>query len=61
MKISTFCKTRFGRDDWRCPDCANSTPEINGYPALAENLANSNEGFQPEHFGQLAALETGNF
>ena len=61
MKICSACKTRFDSDDWRCTSCGFTPPEINGYPALAEKLASSNEGFHPEYFGQLAALETGNF
>lgn len=61
MKICRACNARFNSSGWRCPACGYAPPEANGYPALAAELANANEGFHPEYFGQLAALESGNF
>lgn len=41
--------------------CGHEPPHISGHPALAAEFANSNEGFRPEYFEQLAGLEAGNF
>lgn len=61
MKICSACHKRFDSDGWDCPACGYMPPVADGYPVLAAELANSNTGFHPEYFGQLAALEKGNF
>ena len=61
MKICSACSARFDNSGWDCPKCGHAPPQVNGFPALAAELANSSEGFQPEYFAQLASLEAGNF
>lgn len=61
MKICSACNARFDSGGWVCPICGYMPSEINGFPALAAELANASGGFQPEYFGQLASLEAGNF
>ena len=52
---------RFDGSGWVCPACGFAPPQLNGFPALAAELANSSDGFHPEYFEQLASLEEGNF
>jgi tRNA G46 methylase TrmB len=61
MKICSSCNARFESSGWTCPKCEYTPPEINGFPALAAESADSSEGFHPEYFEQLSSLETGNF
>lgn len=61
MKICSACSARFDSSGWACPKCGHVPPQINGFPALAAELADSSEGFHPEYFEQLASLEEGNF
>ncbi|MBI5430020.1 MAG: class I SAM-dependent methyltransferase [Nitrosomonadales bacterium] len=61
MKICNACSARFDSSGWDCPACGHAPPQINGFPALAAELANSSGGFHPEYFAQLADLEAGNF
>lgn len=61
MKICKLCNTRFDSNNWHCPSCGYTPPESDGYPVHAAELADINEGFHPDYFGQLAELESGNF
>ncbi|MEO8330933.1 MAG: class I SAM-dependent methyltransferase [Gallionella sp.] len=61
MKICSACNARFDSSGWDCPACGHVPPQLNGFPALAAELANSSDGFHPEYFEQLASLEAGNF
>jgi len=61
MKICNACSHQFNSDTWDCPACGHSPLEILGFPALAPDLATSDEGFKPEYYAQLARLEAGNF
>lgn len=61
MKICSKCDTRFESSSWVCPVCGHKPPEVNGFPELAAEFADSSDGFHPEYFEQLASLETGNF
>ena len=61
MKICIKCRIRFDSDNWTCPSCGYTPPTSNGFPALAEEQADSSDGFHPEYFAQLANLEAGNF
>ena len=61
MKICSACGIRFDSSGWNCPACGHVPPQINGFPALAAELASSSDGFHPEYFQQLASLEAGNF
>jgi SAM-dependent methyltransferase len=46
---------------WRCQSCGKAIPETEGIPMFAPNLADTMSGFDPETFGDLAALEAGHF
>ena len=61
MKICSACNARFDNNNWDCPACGHTPALINGFPALAAELANASEGFNPEYFAQLANVEAGNF
>jgi len=61
MKICSACSARFHSSGWICPSCGYAPPQVNGFPALAAEFANSSDGFNPEYFEHLAGLEAGNF
>lgn len=61
MKICSACSARFDSSGWNCPECGHAPPLVNGFPALAAELADFSEGFHPEYFEQLAGLEADNF
>lgn len=62
MKVCPTCAHIFDAvDDWCCPNCSYLPPCIQGFPALAPELALGGGGFRPEHFQELAQLEMGNF
>lgn len=61
MKVCPACGTRFDNHAWHCPSCDWVSDTIDGFPALAPALTREDEGFRPEFFDQLAALEAGNF
>lgn len=61
MKICPACATRFDSDAWICPVCGHLPANIDGYPALAPELAHAGGGFHPEYYSELAVLEAGNF
>jgi SAM-dependent methyltransferase len=45
----------------RCPRCGFEPAVVDGFQAWAPELARASDGFRPEYFAQLAALEAGNF
>lgn len=61
MKVCLACGHRFEADDWRCPRCGQSPKLLHGYLAFAPDLAEGSDGFNEEHFAQLAEVEAGNF
>lgn len=62
MKVCPTCTHTFDAvDGWCCPSCSYLPPCIQGFLALAPELALSGGGFRPEHFRELAELEMGNF
>ncbi|MBT2989878.1 MAG: class I SAM-dependent methyltransferase [Candidatus Thiodiazotropha sp. (ex Ctena orbiculata)] len=61
MRICTFCDTRYDNKGWQCPECQASPANIEGFPVLAEALAQANSGYNIEHFAKLAPLEASNF
>ena len=61
MKVCLACGHRFDADDWRCPSCGQSPQLLHGYLAFAPDLVEGNDGFNEEHFAQLAEVEAGNF
>lgn len=61
MKNCAKCKFSFVSSHWNCPDCGYVPPSVNGFLALAPELAEEGAGFRPEAFEQLASLEARNF
>ena len=44
-----------------CPSCSHRTVSVDGHLAFAPELAENNEGFEPENFAKLANWEPQNF
>jgi SAM-dependent methyltransferase len=62
VKICTSCRNRFDGSDWRCPRCAFAPAVIDGYVALAPELARASaSGFANDDYRTLAALEERHF
>lgn len=61
MKLCPSCAAGYDAVNWTCPVCSFSPPVLEGFPAIAPELAQRGAGFQPEAFAELAALEAGNF
>jgi SAM-dependent methyltransferase len=61
MKICLGCERRFDRPDWTCPSCGWTAPRAAGIPCLGSSAPNSQVGYDPEFFGQLARIEAGHF
>lgn len=61
MKRCLNCKGGFERDDFVCPQCGFRPEKIEGFYAYAPELFKENDGFQPESFADLYALEAQSF
>lgn len=61
MRVCAECGKFYDRQKWDCPFCRHQTKIIQGHWALAPELANANEGFEPEYFCGLAELESRSF
>lgn len=61
MKRCPACSAEFAAVGWKCPACAFMPSSINGFPALAPDLAQGGAGFPPDAFKCLAAVEAQNF
>ena len=61
MKACPSCNTAYSSERWTCPHCGYSVQVLRGHLAFAPDQALENEGFRPEFFADLAALEEGNF
>lgn len=61
MKICISCGAKFTDSNWLCPACFSRPGQVNGYLSFAPEEAQSNEGFQPHHFAELADAEAGHF
>jgi len=61
MKVCLHCRHQFAGPDWRCPACGYLPPQVDNHPAFAPELAEDNQGFDPEFFELLARLEPQNF
>lgn len=61
MKLCVRCGGAFQEENWRCPHCGFEPPVVDGFRAFAPELAAADMGFDSAHFGELAALEAGNF
>jgi len=45
VKVCIDCSSKFVGPDWECPSCGNKPGLVRGYPALAPELAEVNDGF----------------
>jgi SAM-dependent methyltransferase len=62
MKLCSACNYPNLGDDWRCPRCGYQAPRIEGFLALAPELAQASaSGFDASEFHVLASLEQGSF
>ena len=61
MKVCAACSASFVSSDWKCTHCGHFPASVNGFVALAPELAEAGAGFRPEAFEQLASLESQNF
>ena len=61
MKVFISCGAGFNSDSWTCPSCGEHPPQLGGFDCFAASQARQNDGFAPEYFEQLAAVESGNF
>ena len=46
---------------WHCPSCSRDTPERDGIPLFAPELADTVTGFDPASFGRLVEVEDAHF
>jgi SAM-dependent methyltransferase len=46
---------------WRCAACGRTVPAQSGFPLFAPELAQSDTGFDPDVFDQLAQIEAAHF
>ncbi len=60
-KICPQCQTHFSAANWDCPVCGYTPNTINGYPAFAPEVANSDDMYLAEYFERLMAIEPGHF
>ena len=61
MKRCLICSRTFDTPDWTCPVCGNTPAERNGFLAFAPELADRNDGFNPEFFQLMVAVEPKHF
>lgn len=61
MKHCIHCAFAFSSSDWRCPSCGFAPPKAGDFSILAPGIAIGGEGFNPEAYAELAALEADNF
>lgn len=61
MRICSVCGSPRLEWDNTCADGGHRSAEIDGFEAFAPDLALAGDGFRPEYFAELAALEAGNF
>lgn len=61
MKRCLVCSGIFDAPDWTCPVCGNTPAGRKGFPAFAPELADQNDGFNPEFFQLMVAVEPEHF
>lgn len=61
MKRCPRCASDDVESDWKCRTCSYLPPLVDGFVALAPELASGGAGFRPEAFELLAACEARNF
>jgi len=61
MKNCPVCETVHDTEALECPGCGFAPEPVEGFPSYAPELSRNCEGFRPEYFSVLAALEANNF
>ena len=61
MKLCLACKRPSTGFAWVCPACGSTPAERNGFLAFAPELAEQNDGFNPEFFQLMVAVEPKHF
>ncbi len=61
MKFCLACNKAHGETAWVCPACGSTPAERDGFLAFAPELARQNDGFNPEFFQLMAAVEPKHF
>lgn len=61
MKRCLVCSRVFDTPDWMCPACGNTPAERNSFLAFAPELDGQNDGFNPEFFQLMVAVEPEHF
>lgn len=61
MKVCLACEECFNNSSWSCPSCGQTPKIYHGYLAFSPDLAQTNDGFSPDFFMELARLEGKNF
>ena len=61
MRVCPVCGSPRVDDAWRCAECGNEPPRIDGFRSFAPDLAADSPGFREHYFGDLAAIEDRSF
>jgi SAM-dependent methyltransferase len=61
VRLCIECGKSFEGQDLKCPFCRHEPQRLGGHVAFAPQLAEDNEGFNPENFVKLFNMEAGNF
>jgi SAM-dependent methyltransferase len=61
MKRCPVCEAVHDAGKSECPGCGFAPNPVGGFPSYAPELSRNCEGFRPEYFSCLAALEANNF
>lgn len=61
MKLCLACQKPYDGLAWICSSCGNTPAERSGFLAFAPELADRNDGFNPEFFQLMVAVEPRHF
>ncbi|MFQ5427965.1 MAG: hypothetical protein ACE5EZ_03190 [Thermodesulfobacteriota bacterium] len=61
MKVCLACGVKFNSNGRSCPSCLEYPVIKDDFLTFAPELADANEGFEPEFFEKLFSLESGSF
>lgn len=61
MILCPSCGISHTAEPVTCPGCGFAPAKVHGFDAWAADRAQYGDGFNPDHFGELAKLEAGNF
>jgi SAM-dependent methyltransferase len=61
VKLCLACEETFQSDDWTCPRCGRAPEKVAGHLAFAPQLAESNDGYDPELFADIPGIDDEHF